>query len=262
MNTFQNKVVWITGASSGYGKALALAFAQAGAKVILSARREEQLQEIANTLEYACVLPLDLTQTAGFSEKTAAAIAAFGHIDVVIHNGAIAQSSPVLTTQEAVARQIMEVDYFSYTELTRCLLPHFIERQSGHIVVISGLLAKLTLPGRSSYAAAKAALFGYFGCLRAEMVNHNIDVSILVPGAMQTDLVTKALKGDGSALNCPAPNTGCPVAIAAEQSLQAIADKVYEAYIGEPDESFALWQLMQSDPNLGVKSLLDKIRSS
>ncbi len=261
MNTFQNKVVWITGASSGYGKALALAFADAGAKVILSARREEQLREIANTLAYARVIPLDLAQTTSFSEKTAMAIAAFGHIDILIHNGAIAQSSPVLSTQEQVARQIMEVDYFSYTELTRCILPHFIERQSGHIVVISGLLAKLTLPGRSSYAAAKAALFGYFGCLRAEMLSHNIDVTILVPGALQTDLVTKALKGDGSALNCPAPDTGCPVAIAAKQSLKAIADKVYECYIGEQDESFGLWQLMQSDPNLGVKMLLDKIKS-
>lgn len=213
MSSFQNKVVWITGASSGYGEAMARALSACGARLILSARRADRLQVLADELKNAVVLPLDLEQPDTFRTKTKEAIAAFGHIDIQMHNGALAQSGSALETTADVSRRIMQVDYFSYTELARCLLPHFIEKQQGHIVVISGLLAKITLPGRSSYAAAKAALHGYFGCLRAELLSSHIDVTILVPGAMQTELVSKALQADGSATNKPAPLTGCPLTL-------------------------------------------------
>ena len=262
MDTFADKIIWITGASSGYGEAMAKLFAGQGAKVIISARNEEKLQQlVAEHPKSLLALPLDLSKPDTFAHATELAIGAFGHIDIIIHNAGVAQSGSALDTQPDVARHIMEIDYFSHTELTRTILPHFISRKSGHIVVISGLLARLTLPGRSSYAAAKAALFGYFGCLRAEIQEHNIHVTILVPGMMHTDLVSKALKADGSISHSPA-NAGCPVLVAAEQSLAAIRKKAYEAYIGKKDKSYILWRLTQCFPNKGIKMLLNKIRST
>lgn len=262
MNTFANKVIWITGASSGYGLALAKAFASAGAKVIISARNESRIQEIAAQLPQAKALVLDLAQTQQLKESVNNAVALYGHIDMVVHNAAIAQSASALETQLPVARQIMEVDYFAHTELTHWLLPHMMERKCGHIVAISGLLARLTLPGRSSYAAAKAALIAYFGCLRAELLAHNIDVTVLIPGAMQTELVSKALTADGSLTNTPTSGTGCPVDEAARQSLEAIAQKDYESYIGLQDDSFKLWQLTLNDANKGTQMLLDKLKGA
>ncbi len=263
MDTFTDKIIWITGASSGYGEAMAKLFAKQGAKVIVSARNEEKLQQLVSEYPKSLLaLPLDLSKPETFADATELAIGAFGHIDIIIHNAGIAQSGTALDTQPEVARHIMEIDYFSHTELTRTILPHFIARKSGHIVVTSGLLYRLTLPGRSSYAAAKAALFGYFGCLRAEIQEHNIDVTILIPGMMPTELVSKALKADGTLSQSPAPNAGCPVSIAAEQSLVAISKKSYEAYIGKKDKAYILWKMTQYFPNKGIKMLLNKIRSS
>ena len=257
MERFKGQVIWVIGASSGYGEALARALADAGALLILSARRYGRLRDIAASLTaQAKVVPLDLAEPEAFDAKVAAAIACFGHIDRVIFTGAVAQNGTALATTPETARHIMAVDYVAYTELTRSLLPHFLARESGHIVVTSGLLATLTLPGRSSYAAAKAALHGYFGCLRAEVLSAGIAVTLLVPGALDTELTRHALNAAGEALNTPPSGTGCAVAVAAEQSLQAIAAQVYEAYIGIEDASYRLWRLTRADPNKGMAMLL------
>lgn len=257
---FGQKVVWITGASSGYGKAMAQAFSESGARLILSARREEELNALAQALPDAAVLPLDLSQADTFVEKTQDAIAAFGQVDLIVHNGAVAQKASVLKTSIAVERRIMEVDYFSYTELTRCILPHMLERQTGHIVVVSGLLAHINFPERSTYAAAKAALIAYFGCLRAELIGKNIDVTVLIPGALQTDLASKAVLADGSPNTQSIPQSGCTVTEAARQTLEVIAQKRAQAYIGLEDDSYQLWRLTLSDPEKGIQMLLNKIK--
>lgn len=259
---FNQKVVWITGASSGYGKAMAQAFSKAGAKVVLSARRKIELDTLAQTLPNAIALPLDLSQMDTFSQKTKDAIAAFGQIDLIIHNGAVAQKSAAMQTSLAVERRIMDIDYFSYTELTRCILPHMLERKMGHIAVVSGLLAHINLPGRSTYAAAKAALIAYFGCLRAELLGKNIDVTVLIPGSMQTDLASKAILADGSPNTQPIPQSGCTVTEAALQTLEVIAQKRTQAYIGLENESYQLWKLTSSEPEKGIAMLLNKIKSA
>ncbi len=260
MQNFQDKVIWITGASSGYGEALARAFDRAGAKLVLSARRSAMLQTLANELSDARVVPIDLGQSETFSAKCSEAVGAFGHIDIVVHNGALAQNGSALETRPEVAREIMEVDYFSYTELTRCLLPHFMARKSGQIVVVSGLIVAAPAPGRSSYAAAKAALFGYFDCLRAETVGHGIDVTILIPGAMQTDLIAKALKADGSQVGGAGSTSGVPVEEAARQSLEAIARREYQAYVGD-ESGRQLWQMFRQDPNRCTAQFLERIKA-
>ncbi|MGL4667194.1 MAG: SDR family NAD(P)-dependent oxidoreductase, partial [Saezia sp.] len=259
MQNFKDKVVWITGASSGYGEAVAKAFSRAGAKLVLSARRQEKLDKLAKELGNALVVPLDLSQFDSFSGCVIEAVSAFGHIDIVMHNGAIAQNAAVMETSLAVERQIMDVDYFSYTELTRQLLPHMLERKSGQIVVVSGLLAHLALPRRSSYAAAKAALIAYFDCLRVELLGKNIDVTILIPGAMQTGLAGKAIKADGKA-DASTPAFISPAGIALEDvaklTLNMIAGKRTQAYVGLEDDSYKLWQLTRSDPERGIQMML------
>src|SRR5882672_6681965 len=125
MTAFQNKVIWITGASSGIGEALAYAFSAEGALLILSSRRVEELERVRTACarpEQVKVIALDLLDSSVLEAKTAQAIAAFGHIDIMVHNGGISQRSLVADTSMQVQRKVMEVDYFSYVELTNHLL--------------------------------------------------------------------------------------------------------------------------------------------
>ncbi len=114
--------------------------------------------------------------------ETAEAIAAFGQIDVLVHNGGISQRGLVMETSMDVQRKVMEVDYFSYVALTQAVLPHFVQRNSGRFVVVSSVMGKIGTPLRSAYAAAKHALHGYFDCLRAEVASLGIGVTVLTPG--------------------------------------------------------------------------------
>ncbi len=259
IGAFQNKTIWITGASSGLGEALAYAFSDEGANLILSARRTEALEAVKSKVKQGRVLTLDLEKKETFQDKTKEAISLFGSIDIIIHNAGIAQRSMVVETNPEVERKIMEIDYFSFTELTRCLLPHFVSRKNGHIVVVSGLLADIHLPGRSSYAAAKSALLGYFGCLRAELVSYPIDVTLLIPGSLQTDLVTKALDKDGKITGGKAEQTGCPLDLASRQIITAIKKRKYQTYIGKKDKVFVLWNINKLFPNFITRKLLKNV---
>lgn len=260
MKTFKNKVVWITGASSGFGEAMAYAFAEQGARIILSARRESELKRVQNKIENAAVITLDLTQSNSFKSKTEEAIEVYGKIDIIIHNGGIAQNASAIETTSEVQRQIMEVDFFSYTELTQCLLPHFIKRKSGHIVVVSGLLGKVAMPNRTSYCAAKAALHGYFNSLRAELINDNIDITLLVPSFLDTSLTTKALGANGEPTGKKAETTGCSVEKASGQVIKAVNSKKYEAFIGNNDKGrFLLW-MSRIFPNMATNIILKQSR--
>jgi len=236
-NEFHDKVVWITGASSGIGEALAYAYSAVGARVILSSRRPDELERVRRSCaqpEQVRVLPLDLVEISSFAAKTAEAIALFGQIDLLIHNGGIAQRSLVKDTGMEVHRRVMEVDYFSYVALTQAILPHFIQRKAGHFAVVSSVMGKIGTPMRSAYAAAKHALHGFFDCLRAEVSSFNIKVTILTPGYIRTNIASYALTADGS----PAARAsteiehGLPADKAAKQILRAVSRGDFEAFIG------------------------------
>jgi len=236
-NVFTNKVVWITGASSGIGEALAYAFSGAGARVILSSRRADELERVSRGCahpEQVRVLPLDLLEIQSFAAKTAEAISFFGQIDLLIHNGGIAQRSLVKDTSMEVHRRVMEVDYFSYVALTQAILPHFIERKAGHFAVVSSVMGKIGTPMRSAYAAAKHALHGFFDCLRAEVSSQNIKVTMLTPGYIRTNIAHYALTADGSptARSSTEIENGLPADKAAGQILRALGRGDFEAFIG------------------------------
>lgn len=238
MDKFTNKVVWITGASSGIGEALAYAFSAAGARLLLSSRRTEELERVKKACAHpdrARVLPMDLLDIPSFGVRTAEAIGAFGQVDLLIHNGGITQRSLVIETELDVHRRVMELNYFSYVALTRAILPHFAERKSGHFVVMSSVMGKIGTPLRSAYAASKHALHGFFDCLRAEVGPMNIQVTIFTPGYIQTNISQHALTKDGTELGKASENIagGFPADRAAAQMLRAISRGVFEAYIGK-----------------------------
>ena len=258
MNFFTNKIVWITGASSGIGEALTYKLAQDGAKLIISARREEELKRVQQQCGGANVfiLPLDLEAPDSFALKVQEAIAAFGQIDIMIHNGGISQRSLVKDTLPAVQRKVMEVDYFSYIELTRLLLPHWQQRKSGHVVVISSVMGKIGTPLRSAYAAAKHALHGFFDCLRTEVWKDNIKVTLIMPGYIRTQVSLNAVTASGEKLNQVGKNIGhgYPADKTAEQILKAIQKGKNEKYVGRPrSQEWLALHIMRLFPTLAFK---------
>ena len=167
---FQNKVVWITGASSGIGRALAQELSNLDALLIISARNKSALETVKNSCKNpnnVWVLPLDLEEHTSFIKTTATALQIFGRIDILVNNGGISQRSLAKDTLVSVDEKIMKVNYTGTIALTKALLPHFIERQQGHIVVTTSIVGLIGTPLRSSYAASKHALHGFFDSLRA-----------------------------------------------------------------------------------------------
>ncbi len=261
MNNLLNKVVWITGASSGFGEALTYELAGKGARLIISARREDELERVKSSLPSCEILPLDLNRSDTFADVVSKAIAIYGHVDVMIHNGAVWQKGSVLETPVDKHRQLMEINYFSYYELTRLMLPHFLERGGGHFVVTSGVLGKLAFPEKSAYCAAKFALNGFFDSLRGEVAGDNIHVTILYPGAMKTHFVNKNIVENGKKAKKPKlPGHGCSVEKAARQSVRAIEEQVFEAYVGNTDKRRMLILLSRFLPVAAKKIVIRQSR--
>ncbi len=199
MQHFKNKTIWITGASEGIGKALAQQLSKEGARIILTARNMEKLREVHSSLNGGnhLVLPMDLLQTDKIPNLVAELLEEVPNIDILINNAGISQRSLVKDTSLEVDRKIMELDYFAVITLTKALLPHFLHRKSGQIVTISSIAGKLGTPKRSAYCAAKHAVIGFMDSLRAEVHEDNIQVLVVTPGSIQTNISKNALEGDG-----------------------------------------------------------------
>ncbi len=199
--SFSGKVVWVTGASSGIGEAVAKAFAAQGANVILSARREQELIRVKNeagmTDKNCLVLPLDLYHTENLAQSVEKIKQKFGTIDILVCNAGISHRFTVNESSMQVNRQIMELNFFSVIALTKSVLPLMIEKKSGNIVVISSVMGKISLPGRSMYAASKHALHGFFDALRGEVYTDNINVTVVLPGYIKTNVSVNAVKAKG-----------------------------------------------------------------
>jgi short-subunit dehydrogenase len=235
--SFQDKTAWITGASSGIGEALAYELSNRGAKLILSSRRQEALREVKNNCKNPSdvqIITLDLAQTDQLAAKAKEALSIFGSIDYLFNNGGISQRSEAVDTRLEVIRKVMEINFFGSVALTKAVLPSMIERQSGHIVVTSSVMGKFSTRLRSSYAASKHALHGYFDALRQEVYDHNISVSLVCPGFIKTDVTKNALEGDGSKHNKmgKGQENGMPAKEFAAQLIPKILKEKEEIYIG------------------------------
>lgn len=200
MQSFAQKTIWITGASSGIGRAMAIEFSKENAKLILTSRNEDKLREVAEKCKSATcfILPADLSDTQQLKELVNEALNFTGQIDLLINNAGRSQRSLAKETDIQIDRQLFELNFFSAVELTKLVLPSMIKRQTGHIAVVSSISGKFGFPLRTAYAATKHALQGFFESLRAELAEDNIQVSIISPGRIQTDISLHALTKDGS----------------------------------------------------------------
>jgi short-subunit dehydrogenase len=246
MGTFNNKVVWITGASSGIGEALVLAFAAEGAKLVLSARRADELERVKKAAglddSRSLILPLDLADTSGINQLTAQVILRFGRIDILVNNGGISQRALTKDTTLESDRQIMEVNFFGTVALTKSVLPQMLKQQNGHIVAMSSIAGKFGFYLRSAYSASKHALHGFFESLRMEIHNDHVNVLIVCPGKIKTNISVNAVTGSGSRHNKMDESTeqGLSAEECAKQILNAINTNKEEVLIGGK-ELKAVW---------------------
>jgi short-subunit dehydrogenase len=235
--SFEDKVIWITGASSGIGEALTYALNKRGAKLILSSRRKEVLEEVKDKCPVDSdihIIPLDLTETETLPEKAEQALNTFGHIDYLFNNGGVSQRALAVDMKMEVLRRVMEINFFGSVALTKEVLPSMIDRKSGHIVVTSSVMGKFGTRLRSGYAASKHALHGYFDCLRQEVYRHGISVSIVCPGFIKTEITKNMLEADGSKYGKVGKGQqhGMPVEKFVEKLLPKIVKGKEEIYIG------------------------------
>lgn len=250
MSSLTNKVIWITGASSGIGEALTYELAKLNTKLILSSRRKEELERVKGNCPAAVqpnirILPLDLSENSTLTLSAGAAIQLFGHVDVLVNNGGISQRALAKETTLEVDRKIMEIDYFGTITLTKALIPHFIERKQGHFITVSSITGIIGTPYRTAYAAAKHALQGFFNSLRAELWKESptIYVTMVCPGWTNTNLSLTALKGDGSTQNKKddTHEHGLTPTFVAKKMVNALENKKREIYVGGWKETLAAY---------------------
>jgi short-subunit dehydrogenase len=233
----RNKVIWITGASSGIGEALTYKLNELGAKLILSSRNRESLYVVKskckiNPLDIH-VLPLDLENTDSLKEVAASVIKIYNRIDMIIHSGGVSQRSLALETNLEVAKRIMNINFWGTVAITQQILPTMLSNNSGHIIIISSLVGKFGTKFRSAYSASKHALHGYFDSLRTE-INPKIKISIICPGFIKTNVTINALTADGTKQNSmdDAQANGMPADQCAIEIIKAIQSEKEEVYIG------------------------------
>uniref|UniRef100_A0A8C0J501 Dehydrogenase/reductase SDR family member 7B n=1 Tax=Chelonoidis abingdonii TaxID=106734 RepID=A0A8C0J501_CHEAB len=183
----QDAVVVITGATSGLGKECAKAFHAAGSRLVLCGRNSERLQDLVQELSAKTHKPFtvifDLSDTKMVVSAAEEILKCVGHVDILINNAGISYRGSILDTGMDVDKKVMETNYFGPIAFTKALLPSMIKRQQGHIVVISSVQGKISIPFRSAYAASKHATQAFFDCLRAEMEQYEIDVTVVSPVA-------------------------------------------------------------------------------
>lgn len=200
MRNVRDRIIWITGASSGLGEALAYQLAKEGAKLILTSNEPEKLEQVAKntglSADKILVLPASL-ESFDAKELTDKVIALFGTIDILINNAGVLQKAFFDQTNEAIERKIMEINYFAAVKLTREVLP-YVKQQQGMIVGIGSLNGKVGAPWMTTYCASKFAVTGFFESLRYELLKDKVQVLIVVPGFMKTAITLNAWTGDGS----------------------------------------------------------------
>lgn len=231
------KVVWITGASSGIGAALAKIYAEKGTKLILSSRRVPDLEKVKSECpisENVKILPIDLNDFDKAAVEVQKAFDFFGTIDVLINNAGVSQRSLIANTQFDVFKKLIEIDYLGTVALSRALLPFFIKQGGGHYVVVSSVMGKYGSPFRSGYAAAKHALHGFFDVMRMEHQKDNIYVTMICPGFVRTPIAMNSLRGDGSVLGLDdlATRKGMKVEDFAQKMFRSVEQKKWEVSFG------------------------------
>jgi NADP-dependent 3-hydroxy acid dehydrogenase YdfG len=187
------QVALVTGASSGIGEATAKALADEGVRMGLAARREERLEEVANHIRNiggeAIALPTDIRdeeQVAAMVEETESA---FGSLDILVNNAGVARRGLFASTDREDVRQQVEVNLLGTLNVTHEVLPAMIESGGGDIVVVSSVNAKEPAEGASTYSGTKSGINGFCDALRKEVADEGVRVTVVMPGAVDTEAV-------------------------------------------------------------------------
>ena len=245
MTDISNKTIWLTGASSGIGEALAYALAAQGARLILSARQRDLLESVRSRCanpELHEVVPFDLGDAASVQAAVSHVKQLGCAIHLLINNGGVSQRALAQDTALDVDRRIMEVNYFGAVALTKALLPEMLARHSGHIVTVTSLVGIFGSPLRSGYAASKHALHGFFDSLRSEVAAQGVTVTLVCPGFIRTDVSVHALMGNGTSQGTmdAAQAAGLAPEACAAAILAAIRHNRAEVVIGGR-ETWGVW---------------------
>ena len=194
------QTVWITGASSGIGDALALTYNAKGYHTILSARRSEVLESIQKKLthpEQSYLLPLDLEQHENAEAWYNQASAFTGSIDVLINNAGMGHLGTAIEMELDIERKVFEVNFWGAVALTKAVLPHMTSRNSGQIWTVSSILGHFGSPKLAAYAASKHAVVGYFESIQYELRKSEVHIGIVSPGFINTAVTLNSLGPDG-----------------------------------------------------------------
>ena len=251
---FNDKVIWITGASSGIGAELAMQLAVQKAKLILTARSKEELikvqQKCLEHTDFCNIVIADLSNQYEAEESVDKAIKQFDCIDVIFLNAGVTQRSLGFETETKVYRKLMDINFFAAVVITQRLFPFFKEQGSGHIVAISSIAGLMGFPYRSGYAASKHALQGYFETLQTEDAVKGLRYTIVSPGRINTAISTSALTKDGSPhlKNDVGQLNGIPVQKCVQQILKAVKNNKKHIIIARGE--YWLWVIKLIVPSL------------
>ena len=241
-NKFENKVIWVTGASSGIGEGCVYELSKQHPKLIITALEENILQIVKEKClqlgaQDVFVLPADLSDLQSVKQLAENAWNLFGKIDLVYHNAGISQRSTTLETNFEVFNQIMDINFFAPVIITKTLLPKMIENGGGQIAVTTSISGKFGFPLRSAYCSSKHALYGFFETVAAEYYKDNIRVTIVCPGRVQTKISMNALEKDGKPHGKldPGQAKGITSQKAAKKIIRAFERKKPEVLIGKSE---------------------------
>ncbi|HMO77262.1 MAG TPA: SDR family NAD(P)-dependent oxidoreductase [Sphingopyxis sp.] len=247
----KDQVWWVTGASSGIGAALARALAARGAKLILSGRNVTALEAVAKDIGAGTmILPFEATDYAAIPGLAEQAWAWQGHIDGLVNNAGISQRSLAIETDFSVYERIVAVDLLAPIALTQALLPRMVGAGGGRIVAISSVAGIAGVPLRSAYSAAKHGIIGYHDAVRAENEHLGLQVLVVAPGSVATNVSRNALAADGSVRgqSDKAIDNGLSPDAVAARILDAAAAGTRELVVAEGAEA-AIPMLRRSDPD-------------
>jgi dehydrogenase/reductase SDR family protein 7B len=239
--SIKGKVVWITGASSGIGKELALEYARRGADLILTSRDREKLETVAEICRKSgirtLVATLDLENQLSIKNCVTEVLNVFPKIDILVNNGGISQRSLAVETPVEIDRKVMETNFFGAVTLTKEVLPALIKENGGNIIVISSVTGKFGFPLRTAYSASKHALQGFFEALRAELYDKNVHVTIVSPGRIITNISLNAITKNGTKYGIMDDGQagGMPADVCAKKIIVAVLKNKKEILIGNKE---------------------------
>ncbi|MDR2970635.1 MAG: SDR family oxidoreductase [Bacteroidales bacterium] len=239
---FENKVIWVTGASSGIGEACVYELSKQHARLIITALEKDFLQQVKEKClqigaQDVCVLPADLSQLDALEQLTEKAWSLFGTIDLIFNNAGISQRATAIETDLSVYKKIMDVNFYAPLILTKTILPKMVGNGGGQIAVTTSISGKFGFPLRAAYCASKHALYGFFETVAAEYFNNNISVTIVCPGRVQTNISFHALEKDGKPHGKldPGQAKGITPEQAAKKIVRAFERKKTELFIGKSE---------------------------